>query len=194
MTLRACQPVRVEDQDNQPPDRHLSAGQLRSSFRASRCARISGWSHRAADASARESSCNRAAIAGPAHQRGRGARTGTYRHPRLMHACSLRTPEAQVSNEPKTTRAAAFSGGRFVAPWSRRCGALAARPMHGRQEIAYSYFNVSLAIVSSPPRQTLMRQKKPFCGVAGRTARDNRFFGGVAAVRISGKPVSLREH
>ena len=47
---------RMEDQDNQPPDSHLSAGQQGQVGCTSRCARISGWAHRAFGAPMRGSS------------------------------------------------------------------------------------------------------------------------------------------
>ena len=45
----AGRPARMEDQDNQPPNRHLSSGQQGQVGGASRRARISRWAHRAAD-------------------------------------------------------------------------------------------------------------------------------------------------
>ena len=49
----ADRPTRVEDEDNQPPDGNLSTSQQEQVGRTSRCARISGWADRVADAPVR---------------------------------------------------------------------------------------------------------------------------------------------
>ena len=65
-------PARVEDEDNQPPDGNLSTSQQGQVGRTSRCARISGWADRVADAPVRGSGGNSASTACAASDRGRG--------------------------------------------------------------------------------------------------------------------------
>src|SRR5208282_4383735 len=100
---RCCMPARrlawVEDEDNQPPNGHLSAGQQGQVGRTSRRARISGWAYHLADPAVRGSGGNRAAIAGQADKCGRSARTGTSRFRRLNRArCSdISAPAASMA-------------------------------------------------------------------------------------------------
>ena len=65
-------PTGMEDEEHQPPDGNLSTGQQGQVGRTSRCARISRWADRVADAPVRGSGGNSASAACAANERGRG--------------------------------------------------------------------------------------------------------------------------